>query len=398
MITSSTAKKAWLLITDGTNVFDSEVRTGAMQLAYELGFSRIRLINEKELETNYLKNKLFREGRVGIISHVRLGSIQKAIRKYHVPAVLLGEESVTEWRRAIGGAITVCSVDNRGIGQMAADYLFEQHRYASFAFADAGRSVHTTWWCDPRYESFRDTLFEHGYAGKVPRFSVLVKSPDVNEREFVLFIRKLPKPVAFFCCNDRAARDVINFCAAARLHVPDEVAVLGVDNETEVCESSPTEISSIKVEHTRLGRTALRTLVHQLEGECARDRVILCPPVRVIERASTRRAAITDKFVARAIDFIATSHLSRLNSKAVVAASGASRSYLLRRFRAETGRSILEAIHVRMIKEVKRELLDTGKPVAQIASELGFSSTSGLCSVFRRLTGYSMSGFRATCR
>ena len=394
MITPPVSKQAWILITDGTNVFDSEVRSGAMQLAKEIGISRIRLVNEVVLENDYLGSRLFREGPVGIISHVRLASLQKAIRRHRIPAVLLGEESVAEWRKVIGGAVTVCSVDNRSIGQMAADYLFEQHRYVSYAFADIGESADTTWWCTPRFESFRDTLEEHGYHGEVSRFSVLVKSPDINEREASEFIRALPKPAAIFCCNDRAARDVINFCAAARVHVPEDVAILGVDNETEVCEASPTEISSIKVEHVRLGRTALRMLLHQLEGEPARDRVILCPPVRVIERASTRRTAASDRFVARAVDFIAAARISQLNAKAVIAASGASRSYLTKRFRAETGRSILEAIHLRMMKDVKRELLETEKSVAQIAGEMGFTSSSGLCSVFRRLNGISMSEFR----
>lgn len=390
------AKKAWILLTDGTNVFDSEVRAGAMQLAKEMGFSRIRLICEATLEAQYLGSELFRKGPVGIISHVRLPGIQQAIRKYRIPAVLLGEESVSEWSKAIGGPVTVCSVDNRGIGQMAADYLYEQSRYASFVFADIGSSEDTTWWCEPRYAAFRDTLEEHGYRGNVPRISVLVESPDANERRFTAFVRKLPKPAAIFCCNDRAARDVINFCESAHLHVPDDVAVLGVDNEIEICESSPTGITSIKVEHVRLGRTAFRTLVHQLEGEPPRDKVILCPPIRVIERDSTRRSAATDRFVAKAVAYIATARLELLDAKSVIAASGASRSYLTKRFRAETGRTILEAIHQRIMQEVKRELLETDKSVAQIAEETGFSSASGLCSVFRRLNGVSMSAFRAS--
>lgn len=137
MSNTATAKNVWILITDGTNVFDTEVRTGAMQLAKELGFSHIRLVNQEELEAHYLDSRLFMSGRVGVISHVRLPSILKAIRRHRVPAVLLGEESVSEWRKAIGGPVTVCSVDNRGIGQMAADYLFEQRRFASFVFAES---------------------------------------------------------------------------------------------------------------------------------------------------------------------------------------------------------------------------------------------------------------------
>lgn len=392
------AKKAWILVTNGCNRFDSEVRSGAMQLAKELGFARIRLINEEELEAHYLKSKLFQQGLVGILSHVRLPSIQKAIRQHRIPVVLLGEESVAEWRRAIGGPITVCSVDNRSIGQMAADYLFEQKRFATYAFADVGASEDVVWWWNPRYDAYRDTLEEHGYHGAVPRVSVLVDSPEVNERNFIKFIHRLAKPVAIFCCNDRAAREVINFCEAARLHVPEDVAVLGVDDEEEICLSAPTGISSIKVEHVRLGRAAFRTLVHQLEGEPPRDKLILCPPIRVVERDSTRRATTTNRFVARAVEFIAASRPTALSMQSVIDASGASRSYLTKHFRAETGRTILEAINTRLMKEVKRELLETEKPIAQIAEEMGFASISGFGAVFRRFNDISPSGFRAMKR
>jgi len=391
-------KNAWILLTDGTNLFDTEVRTGVMQFAKELGYHRIRLVNEEDLEAHYLSSDLFRRGGLGIISHMRQPRMLKAVRKYRIPVVLLGEESVAEWRKAIGGPVTICSVDNRGIGQMAADYLYEQHRFRSFVFAELCHAAQAVWWSDLRYRAFVETLADHGFADEVPRIVVSENAPDVDERRFLDLVRGLPKPVAVFCCNDRAARDVVNFCGTAKLHVPDDVAVLGVDNEVEICEHAPTGISSIRVEHVRLGRTAFRSLLHQMSGEPSRDRVILCPPIRVVERGSTRRSAVADRFVAKALDFIANARLETLDAKAVVKASGSSRSYLTRRFRAETGRTILEAIHLRMMEAVKRELLDTDKTVAQIAGEVGFVSASGLCAVFRRLNGCSMSEFRASRR
>lgn len=398
MASARDVKKTWILLTDGTNVFDSEVRTGIMQLARELGFTRIRLVNEESLKAHYLGSELFRKGPVGLISHVRVKSILKAIRDFRIPAVLLGEESVHEWRKAIGSPVSVCSVDNRAIGQMAADYLFEQTRFASFAFAETAPSPDTTWWSEPRYEAFRETLAEHGHVGDVVRLIAHDRDPASDERRFVAAVRGLPRPVALFCSNDRVACDVVNFCAAARLHVPDDVAVLGVDNEAEICESATTPISSIKVEHVRLGRTAFRVLVRQLGGLAAKDRDILCPPIRVIERESTRRAKPANPFVAKAQAFIATARLASLNAQAVIAASGTSRSYLTKRFHAETGRTVLEAIHARLMKEVKRELAETEKPVAQIAEEAGYASASGLCAVFRRLNGTSMGEFRARSR
>lgn len=392
------AKDAWIFLPDGTNLFDREFREGALEVAHERGFSRIRFASEEDILARCMDTDLFRRGRMGIIGHIRTPRLQRAIARRKVPAILLGEESVETWRKTMGGRVTICSVDNFGIGQMAADYLYGQERFASFVYADGLKADWYDWWTNRRYDAFVRTIREHGYTGEIPRFSTLDTMPDVNATRFCKLVKSLPKPLAVFAANDRIAREIIVFAELARLTIPDELAVLGVDDESNICTTSPTAISSIKIEHHRLGRTAFGLMIHMLEGEPNRDKVILCPPVRVIERASTRRRDPEDAFVARAAEHIRRASLSKLNVAAVVSACGASRSYVEKRFKRETGRTILEAINSRILDETKKALLDTDLPISLIAQQAGFSSSTGLCALFRRVCGMSMTDFRNSKR
>lgn len=388
------ANEPWIILPDGTNIFDSEFRNGALEIAHERGFSRIRLACEEDIVAHYIRSDLFRSGRLGIIGHIHSPRLQHLITRSGIAAILLGEESVESWRKSMGGNVTVCSVDNASIGQMAADYLFNRDRFASFAYADGMKADAYDWWTDRRYKAFVETLREHGYTGDIPRFFAQDATPDVNCERFASLIAKLPKPVAVFAANDRIARDLVCFADITRIIVPEEVAILGVDDESAICTTSPVKISSIKIEHHRLGRIAFQLMLHMLDGDSSRDKVILCPPIRVIERSSTRRNTPADMYVNRASEFIRLANASQLSVKTVVDACGASRSYLEKRFKRETGRTILEAINDRILDDTRRLLLDTDMPIALIAHQTGFSTTSSLCTLFRRSYGMSMSEFR----
>lgn len=388
------AKNPWIILPDGTNIFDSEFRNGALELAHERGFSRIRLANEEDIVARYVRSDLFKSGRLGIIGHIHSKRLQQLIARNRIATILLGEESVESWRKTMGGNVTVCSVDNASIGQMAADYLFNRDRYASFVYADGIKADTFNWWTDRRYQAFLTTLREHGYIGDIPRFFAQDATPDINCKRFASIIADLPKPVAVFAANDRIARDLVCFADIARIVVPEEVAILGVDDESAICTTSPIEISSIKIEHHRLGRIAFQLMLHMLIGDPTRDKVILCPPIRVIERASTRRNTPSDMYVSRATDFIRRADASQLTVGTIVAACGASRSYLEKHFKRETGRTILESINDRILNDAKKLLLDTDMPIALIAHQTGFSTTSSLCTLFRRHHGMSMSEFR----
>ena len=260
-------KDVWFILPDGTNIFDSEFRAGALSVARELAIPKVRLSNETLLLKKFSIEKSGKNSAMAVIAHVRKPALLKAFGKSGIPLVLLGEEAVEDWRKAFGGPITVCSVDNESIGQMAADYLHEQGRFASYIYADGSSDQFYQWWTSRRYESFVDTLREHGYTGEVLRVPVLNSSAHTDAEHFLKAMEKIPRPIAVFACNDRAAREIVSFCHLANLHIPDDVAVLGVDDEKDLCESCPVPLSSIKIEHYRLGRTAMHLILRMLEGQ-----------------------------------------------------------------------------------------------------------------------------------
>jgi LacI family transcriptional regulator len=388
----------WIVLTDGDNVFDAEFRTGALAFAHEQGLFRIRLASEWSGLGALMASPFAKSGRLAVITHATEDATLKALAKADIPSILLGAADEPHWRKILKKPVTVCSVDNQAVGRMAADYLYGQNRYASYVYTDGSSFESWQWWTRSRYEAFVETLAEHGFTDPVPHFAFYSKSPDDDALALVRLIRTLPQPVAVFACNDRIAAETVAACTIGGLHVPDDVAVIGVDNEIPVCESAPTAISSIKIEHQRLGRTAMNLMMHMIKTGQRRDSTILCPPVRVIERDSTKRTVPNDRFVAKAVEYIRVAAPSSLDVTSAVRASGASRSYLEKRFRADTGRSIIAAIHARLLGDVKRLLLDTDRSVSFIAAEAGFPSPSALCALFKREIGMTPNEFRASRR
>ena len=388
-------RSKWVVITAGTNIFDAEFRAGALELAHEHGFHNIRLrIDGEILKRDYLKSELFRSGNGGIICHPTDVSMIRYAAKAGTPMILLGEWAVEEWRTATGGHVAICSVDNEGIGQLAADYLYGQHRFKSFVFADYTDDTLWNWWSTRRYKSFATTITAHGHVGEVRHIPVSPSTPDEDAKHFIEDIKDLPRPIAVFACNDIVAKDVVDFLELASVRIPSEVAVLGVDDQREICETAAVKLSSIRVEHKRLGRTAMTLMLRMLQGGEHHDKTILCPAVRVIERESTRRLAPSNPRVAAALDFIRATDPRKLSAENVSAASNSSHSYLSKSFKRETGMTIMDAIHEKILDETKRLLTETDIPVAAIAEEMGFNNPSGLYALFKRKTGSTMSEFR----
>ena len=173
-----------------------------------------------------------------------------------------------------------------------------------------------------------------------------------------------------------------------------EAAVLGVDDDRELCETAAVKISSIRIEHRRLGRTAMTLMLRMLQGGSHHDKTILCPALRVVERESTRRLAPSNPRVSAALDFIRTANVRELSVNSVTKAANASHTYLATNFKKETGLTILDAIHERVMDETKRLLAETDIPISNITEEMGFKSASGLYELFKKKTGSTMSEFR----
>ena len=283
--------------------------------------------------------------------------------------------------------------DSFAIGAMAARYYLARG-YAHFAYVGLPK-VQT--WSAERRRGFVETLAAAGRACAVhDRFTARERSswPD-ERRRLAAFLRDRPKPVAVFAPNDARARLVLDACAAAGLRVPDEVSVLGVDNDPMLCESTVPTLSSIHTGGFRRGRIAAEMLDDLMHGREPRERAVSLPPISVATRGSTGYAAMSDPSISKAIAFIRKhAETGGIDVGDIVRATGCSRRYLEQRFRARLGRSIRNELLEERLERVKALLASTNLSIGEITERAGFARESHLGLLFKKSTGATMLQWR----
>ena len=387
-------RDTWIVIVNGAEAFDVEFQQGLLASSREMRGVHVRLVDEAAAVRSLRDSLLARTGRTGVVCHMSDSLVLKTVFEYDIPCALIGDELVDVWRRTRGRRVVVCKNDDRKIGTLAAEYLMGNGIYRSFVYVSAHTEDARKCWVSERYETFCETLEKFDYEGRVPHFSVFAHSPEYEARIFYEQIRFLPRPIAVFAGSDRVAREVISFCEVCGLHVPDDVAVLGVDDEESFCEQASTSISSIRMDREGLGAQALWALSDLLRGRRREEQALQCPPLMVVERASTRRDSQEDRFVSKAIEYIKNNARKNLGAEEIARASGISRSYLESRFKQIMGRTLHAYVREQVMALVKQALADTGRTVSSIADEFGFSGPAGLCSMFKRVYRISTSDYR----
>ena len=385
----------WVFLVAGGYELERRFLEGVLREARDRRFLNVMTLGHEDGLPFILKDERCRQRPFAVVGYVHDRKILRELERRAVPCVLFGKPDGTAARR--GGV--VCATDNRAIGRMAADYFAGQRRYAAAAYLETVPWRDAEDWARERREAFEAALRDHGlaYAG----VHVLIRggySPLLMRDRFAAFAAALPKPLALFACNDEAARYAALCCAGMGLRLPEDVAVLGVDDDPAFCETAPVSISSVALETVRLGRSALSVALAMLRGETPDRTMILCPPSHVAERASTSAAPLADLFVGKAVDFISAHAREPIGVADVVAACGTSRRFLEKRVKSLTGRTILETIHEKRLGAVVEMLRDTDVALAAISDRLGFSTPSSLGSQFRRRFGRSMREYRAELR
>jgi len=293
-------------------------------------------------------------------------------------------------RESIPGIANVVT-DHIAVGQMAAKHLLKRgfRHFAYCGFDD-------WWWSQRRREGFRQRieaadLSVHMYG--LPQ----AKSKRTWSKEIVAiadWLKGLPKPVGLMASNDDRAELVIEACKMADLSVPDEVAVLGVDNDRTVCELSSPALSSVALNLGKAGYDAASLLERMMAAGPKATETAYIKPIRVVTRLSTDVLAVDDPDVAAALRYI-RGHAKRSTSvAAVVANCGASRRVLEKRFRGILGHTIHDEISRVRTELVTAMLTETQMPISEIARELDFPDVAHLSRYFRRATGLSPLQYR----
>ena len=209
-----------------------------------------------------------------------------------------------------------------------------------------------------------------------------------------LWIKKLPKPLGVMTGNDPRGIQLLDACRRAGVAVPEEVAVVGVDNDELVCELAYPPLSSVVPDAVRIGYEAAALLDRLMKGEPAPAAMQTIPPEGLAIRQSSDVTAIADPRLADALRFIREHACDGIGVNDVLDHLAVSRSVLQRLFRKHFDRTILDTITGVRIARVKQLLTETDMPLADIARRAGFSYMEYLSSTFRRQTGWTLSAFR----
>jgi LacI family transcriptional regulator len=283
--------------------------------------------------------------------------------------------------------------DNIAIGHQGAEHFLERG-FRHFAFSGFGNQG---WSCERR-DGFVEALRLAGHSCRVLDIDYPGDiTPEWNASQaikLVGWLRALPKPAAVMACIDARALQLISAAEHAGLLVPEEVAMLGVNNDPMRCELSYPPLSSVTLDGQRAGYLAAELLDRMIRGEDPGIVDLRVEPTGVFSRLSTDISAVGDKHVAAALSFIRERACLGICVEDVVVHASASRSQLEKRFRQCLGRSPQAEIRRVQMARVKELLIETDFPLKTIASMTGFEYLEYMSVVFKRLTGESPGQYR----
>ncbi len=282
------------------------------------------------------------------------------------------------------GIVTVVA-DNPGVGQLAVRY-FVDLGFRNLAFYGPNHQLYAS----QRRQAFLRAAGEVG--GQAFSFDHET-TPDLRQ-----WLLDLPKPVGILGAEDIAAVQVANACREVNLAVPEQVAVLGVDNDERLCRMATPPLSSIDHGTEQIGFRAAETLDMMMRGETPASSLIRIPPQRVVVRQSTDTLAIEDPFVAQALRFIRERACDGISVDDVVDQQTCSRRTLENNFKRTLGRTIHEEITRVRLDYTKHLLAHTDLAMSDICVRTGFNYASRLSRIIKQETGLTPLQYRRTHR
>lgn len=279
--------------------------------------------------------------------------------------------------------------DNHTIGKQAADH-FRARGFRNFLFLAARPS----WYEAERFAGFSDALQKAGHTVSHADFP-----PDgttwLEHRKWTLQqIRKCSLPLAILCSDDYTAGEVVDICRHNGLVIPDQVAIVGIGNYRETCETLSIKLSSIDNNPYGQGQEAAALLARYMDGETLPRTPYRVPSRGLIVRASSDIYAVTHPRVARAVRFIHEHYGDPIGVPDIAAVARMSRQGLNKAFRNNLGRTPGEELRRIRLMHARRLLMETEWTLDRIADAVGYSSANSLCIVFQRAFGHTPSSLR----
>ncbi len=321
----------------------------------------------------------------GIIARIENRGIATCVARTRLPAVDVSAARLLP-------KLPWVETDDVAIAERAFQHLAERG-FRSFAYV--GDAVFA--WSKLRQAHFTELARIAGHAVHVydvPR----APTWDQQQKALAAWVRKLPRPTGVMACYDIMAQRVLDACRVADVAVPEEMAVVGVDNDELLCRLADPPLSSVRPDTRRTGYEAAAQLARVMAGQPVSSAATLVPPLGVVSRQSTDVLAVEDRHVAEALRFIREHTADGIAVKDVLTNASLSRRALESRFRHIVGRTPHEELVRTRIARVKILLAETDLPIALIAERTGYSHIEYLSAQFRRVTGTSPRQYRQQYR
>ena len=329
-------------------------------------------------------------GCTGIIALVR--SHKEALRLYRtgLPTVFIGA-STNLSKPGEDVAVAAVQRDEEAVGRTAAEYYIKR-KYRSFAYV--GTSEQTPW-SRRRQIGFAQRVKEEGYECNVfPRLGGQKPEDYASEsKRLCSWLAALPHPTGVFVVHDRRAQQILSCALEARLSVPHDIAILGVDDDQLLCTTASPTISSISLNGHGTGVIAAELLHKLMRGEPC-ERIVNPVTPAVTTRESTEASAVEDPILSRALALIEKEYAEAFDLDDFCRRLNCSKRTLELKAKRILGTTISRHLmHVRL-SAAKRLLASTPLPVAEIAAQTGFCSPSHLGARLLAATGHTAKHYR----
>ena len=335
-------------------------------------------------------------GGTGIIARIETRQVERAVLATGLPTIA---HDLNKRQLAHGSPLAgLCEVrpDSRAAGVLAAEHLLDRG-FRQFAFVGSWGDFP---WSIDRGVGFAERLAAAGH--RCESFPMPRRPSDRRwgreQKILAAWLRSLPKPLGVLASDDDRGRQVCEACHTADLAVPDEVAVVGVDNDDLLCELADPPLSSVALDSEQAGWDAAALLDRMMRGEKVKRQRILVAPTGVVVRRSSDARTTGDLAVTQAVRFIHDNASRGIGVNDVVAAVGGSRRTLEVRFRKTLRRAVNAEIQRAKIERATRLLAETDLSVDRIARAAGFRTSGYLIRLFSREHGIPPGTYRRKIR
>ena len=322
---------------------------------------------------------------VGVIAECGSGASELNAEAFGtVPAVYFDAD------RAVHGPGCYVVLDSVKVGLLAAEHLLalglQHYAFASFRLP--------MFWAKERCEAFVEAVQRSRGCGVSVFDPGREQTQDVHQRALEEWVGSLPRPCGIFAANDYVGEEIVNICARMGISVPGDIAVLGVDDDEQICENTMPTLSSISPDFAHGGYLAAEMLGRLIDGDRPRKAFLRYEPGSVVVRQSTRQIACSRERLADAVEMIRRRACEGISAKDVASYIGVPRRTAEMHFRAATGRSIHEEIDEVRFAKVLALLKNPRQTLDAIPDLCGFSTGVALRKAFKLRTGLSMRDWR----